>query len=313
MSITTTYCPSCGKTIEAEPGSLCQNCQMQLHQNIQPSHLPANAVGAQPPVAIPPQKPSSPWLDLFWAFLVWGFSGAFALGLEAVTRLSYYLSGKPLPDIKITPFLAIVTLVLTLIMQIVGLGASWMYVTRIGRKPFFQTLGWRWHPQFRLGHAVALAFLMFGVAWVISKFLPHHETDLDKILKLGIWVRVFVVVLAVLMAPLVEEIVYRGVVYSAVERLGGKVVGVITVTIIFALVHVPQYWGSAAAIASIVSLSLVLTLLRAWTGSLLPSVVTHLIFNGVQALGILFLPEKMLDESTQKAVIILLGHWLGLR
>lgn len=308
MSITTTYCPSCGQAIEAEPGSFCQQCQVTPPKSVETSDWVPNA---QMPVAAPVEKPRSLWLDVLLAFLVWGFSGAFALGLEAVTRLSYVLSGKPLPEIKITPFLAIVTLVLTLVMQVVGLVASWMFVTRLGRKPFFQTLGWRWHPQFRWGHAVALAFLMFGVSAVLSKLLPHHETDLDKILKMGILIRVFVVVLAVLMAPLVEEIVYRGVVYSAVERLGGKALGVITVTVIFALVHVPQYWGSAAAITAIVSLSLVLTLLRAWTGSLLPCVVTHLIFNGVQGIGLLFLPDKFLDAPTQKAAIILLGHWLG--
>ena len=309
MSITTTYCPSCGRTIEAEPGTLCQQCQVRPLTSVE---TPDSSLKAQMPVAMPVEKPSSPWGDLLWAFLVWGFSGAFALGLEAVTRLSYVLSGKPLPEIKITPFLAIVTLVLTLVMQVVGLVASWMFVTRLGRKPFFQTLGWHWHPRFRWGHAVALAFLMFGVSAVLSKLLPHHETDLDKILKMGMFIRVSVVVLAVLMAPLIEEIVYRGVVYSAVERLGGRTLGVVTVTAIFALVHVPQYWGSVAAITAIVSLSLVLTLLRAWTGSLLPCVVTHLIFNGVQGIGLLFLPDKFLEAPTQKAVIVLIGHWLGL-
>lgn len=257
------------------------------------------------------EKSGSAWPDVLWAFLVWGISGAFLLGLDALLRLALYLAHKPIPKIELTRGAAILTLVLTMALQIVALGASWMFVTRIGRKPFFQTLGWRWHPQFRWGHAVAAAFLMFGVAAGISQVLPHHETDMDKILKMGVFVRILVVVLAVLMAPLVEEVVYRGVVYSAVERLGGKAVGVVTVTAIFALVHVPQYWGSAAAITAIVTLSLVLTLLRAWTGSLLPCVVMHLVYNGIQGVGLLVVPDKMLEGATQKAVIVWIGSWLG--
>ncbi len=307
MPITTTYCPACGQAIEAEPGSLCIQCQSGSSRGL-------DSVGWSPEaqlLAVAAEKPSSPWFDLLWAFLVWGVSGAFLLGLDAALRLTLYLMGQQIPKIEITRGAAILTLAITLVLQVVAFGASWMFVTRLGKKPFFQTLGWHWHPQFKWGHATALAVLMFGVAAALSKLLPHHETDMEKILKMGLSIRVMVVVLAVLVAPLVEEIVYRGVVYSTVERIGGKAAGVITATAIFALVHVPQYWGSVAAITAIVTLSLVLTLLRAWTGSLLPCVAMHLVYNGIQALGLLFLPDKLLDPPTQKAMIILLGHWLG--
>lgn len=261
------------------------------------------------PVAPATENSSSPWLDLLWAFLIWGVSGAFLLGLDAALRLALYLLGKEIPKIEITRGAAILTLAITLVLQVVALGASWMFISRLGRKPFLKTLGWHWHPQFKWQHAMALAMLMFGVAVALSKLLPHQETDMDKILKMGFVIRAMVAVLAVLVAPLVEEIVYRGVVYSTVERLGGKAAGVITVTAIFALVHVPQYWGSVAAITAIVTLSLVLTLLRAWTGSLLPCVVMHLAYNGVQAGILLIAPDTALEAPTQKAAIILINDW----
>lgn len=308
MSITTTYCPSCGQSIEAEPGSLCPQCQTRTPSITDNGDW---STDAQLSFATEAEKPGSSRLDLLWAFLVWGISGPFLLAADAAIRLVYYFKGKELPKIEITLFLAVVTLVMTLIMQVVGLGASWMFVTRLGQKPFFQTLGWRWHPQFRWGHAVAGALLMFGLAVALSKLLPHQETDMDKILKLGFVVRLMVAVLAVLIAPLVEEVIYRGVVYSTVERLGGKAAGVITVTAIFALVHVPQYWGSVAAITAIVSLSLVLTLLRAWTGSLLPCVVMHLAYNGIQAVILLVAPEAALEAPTQKTAMSLAGCWVS--
>lgn len=269
------------------------------------------ATGAQTPSYAEEEKPSSPWLDLLWAFLIWGVSGAFLIALDGVLRLGFYLLGQEIPKVEITRGVAIFTLVITLVLQLIALGTSWLVVTRLGKKPFLQTLGWRWHPQFRWAHAVGLAVLMFGLAVGISKLLPHAETDMEKILKMGTSIRLLVVVLAVLVAPLVEEVVYRGVIYSGVERLWGKAAGVVVVTAIFALVHVPQYWGSVAAITAIVSLSLVLTLLRAWTGSLLPCVVMHLVYNGIQAGILIVAPDAALDAPTEKTAMSLVSYWLG--
>lgn len=303
MSITTSYCPSCGQSVETEPGTLCARCSVQSQQ--------ANwLTGAELPLA-ENEKPSSPWLDLLWAFLIWGVSGAFFMALDAALRLVLWATGQEIPKIEITRDVAIFTLLITMVFQLIALGTSWMFVTRIGKKPFLQTLGWRWHPQFRWVHAVGAAALMYGIAIALSQLLPHKETDMEKILKLGTSVRLLVVVLAVLLAPVVEEVVYRGVVYSSVERLWGKVAGVAVVTGIFGLVHVPQYWGSVAAIAGIVALSFVLTVIRAWTGSLLPCVVLHLIYNGVQGVLLIVAPDAVLKDTTEKTAMMLVNYWLG--
>ena len=304
MSSITTSCPACGYTLDPALGTVCPYCRTALPfaEGFQPS-----ASNLEPP--------SSPWLDLLWAFLIWGISGAFLLGLDAALRLILWLMHQPIPQVEITRGFAIISLGLTFVMQLAAMAGSWMYVTRFGRKPFLQTLGCGWHPQFRWVHAVALAVLMFGLAMLLSKLLPHKETELEKVLKLGLTVRVMMVALAILAAPIVEEVVYRGVVYSAAERLGGKEFGVGLVTFIFALVHVPQYWGSVAAITAIVTLSLVLTLLRAWTESLLPCVAMHFVYNGVQGVLLLLAPEQALESApkeTASAAFIVLSRWCGL-
>ena len=309
MSIITAYCPSCGQAVETEPGSLCARCQAAVSSSVEPVQQMNWITGAQIPAA--DEKPSSPWLDLLWAFLIWGISGAFLMALDAVLRLALYLTGKKIPDIEITHGMAIFTLAVTMLFQLAALGGSWLFVTRLGKRPFFQTLGWRWHPQFRWVHAVGVAILMYGVAIAISKLLPHRETDMEKILRLGTSVRLLAAFLAVALAPLVEEVVYRGLIYSSVERLGGKAAGVFSVTFIFALVHVPQYWGSVAAITAILTLSLILTLIRAWTNSLLPCVVIHLVYNGVQAVLLVALPKAALDAPTEKTAMALVGYLLG--
>src|SRR5262249_22203589 len=90
-----------------------------------------------------------------------------------------------------------------------------------------------------------------------------------------------------LTAPLVEEVVYRGVIYSAIEWWRGRLAAVIVVSLLFGAVHVPQYLGSFSAIAAILALSIVLTVLRAVTRQLLPCVATHLTFNLIQAVLLL--------------------------
>jgi hypothetical protein len=251
-------------------------------------------------------------MDLFWALIVWGVSGGFALILDFGFRYLLWVTGRRMPEVQVTQQAVIFMLVATLIMQVAGFVAAWLVVTKVGRRPFWRTLGWGWIPQFKLVHAIGLAFLMIGALVLSQRVLPHQETDLEKFLKMGMGIRIMVAALAVMTAPLIEEIVYRGVIFSSVEGLMGKGAAVIFVTLIFALVHVPQYWGSVAALTVILSLSFVLTLLRAWTGKLLPCVATHLVYNGIQAVFLLVAPDQALSTQPNQAAITLIWRILGL-
>jgi membrane protease YdiL (CAAX protease family) len=89
---------------------------------------------------------------------------------------------------------------------------------------------------------------------------------------------------AVILAPLVEESIYRGLLYSAFERLRGVVFSVITVSILFAAVHMYQNAGESGLtlwhiMLPLVMRSLVYTIARAITGRLLPSLVMHSLHN----------------------------------
>lgn len=295
MSSIVSFCPTCGRELAPGPGGQCPQC------------LPT----FQPEPTTPPQS-GAKWLDLLWAMIVWGVSGGFLLLLEYGFRSLYWLTDRRMPEANITQGVVILTLAFTFIMQVAGFVAAWLVVTKVGRRPFWQTLGWGWIPQFKMVHAIGLAFLMFGVAILSERLLPHRETDLEKFLKMGMGIRVMVAALAVMTAPLIEEIVYRGVIYSSVEGLMGKPAAVIFVTLLFALVHVPQYWGSVASIAAILSLSFVLTLLRAWTGKLLPCVATHLVYNGIQAAILLLAPEEALKSQPDQAAVTFIWRTLGL-
>ncbi|OYT72988.1 MAG: hypothetical protein CFK52_02975 [Chloracidobacterium sp. CP2_5A] len=137
----------------------------------------------------------------------------------------------------------------------------------------------------------APAFLAIG-AW-LEQYLPNAKTDLDRILALGPSIRVAIALVAALSAPLVEEIVYRGILFGALQRRFGAVAAVALVSVLFLVVHIPQYWGGWAGLTMLGLLSLALTLLRALTGSVAPSMALHYAFNGIQAIAIIFFWELL--------------------
>jgi len=94
-------------------------------------------------------------------------------------------------------------------------------------------------------------------------------------------------VMAIFTAPFVEEVVYRGVLYSALRKHLGQVPTVLVVTIIFGGVHIFQNFGAWVSISGLMLLSLALTTVRAKTKSILPCFFIHTVNNTVASILIL--------------------------
>ncbi len=299
MSPVTTYCATCGNAIDQASGGYCPRCEI--------------------PAESRPVQEESKW-GLGTGLIVWLSSVLLIFGFQLLAILVYFIikfiqTGVIPESLEIDWLLTVLSIGSTFPAHITTLLICWLVVTDRGQRPFRQTLGWGWHPQFKWVHAVALAFLMMGSALLFEQFLPHQETELEKLLKFGPSIRILVAGLAIFTAPLVEEVVYRGILYTGIERRWGKVASVVLVTLLFALVHFPQYRSSYAALTAILSLSLVLTLLRAVTGKLLPCVATHLVYNTVQAIALIAAPEqmdKMPDDSLPKTATFIFCQLLGI-
>jgi membrane protease YdiL (CAAX protease family) len=100
----------------------------------------------------------------------------------------------------------------------------------------------------------------------------------------GWWGRLQVVLLASVVAPLVEETMFRGVLYRHLRdgssRFGfwGSVLFSGTLTsFVFAVIH-PQGW---VAVPALMALAYAFTLAREWRGTLVPAMVAHGINNAV--------------------------------
>lgn len=166
---------------------------------------------------------------------------------------------------------------------------GWAIVTRGGKFPFLRSLGWKWG-GFKFWHGALMFVGVYIFAAVMSSLLGTHENEMQRILDSSRSAVFAVALIATFSAPLIEEVVYRGVLYSAFEKKLGMPVAFASVTVIFAVVHVAQYYPDIATISSIVVLSLLLTGIRAYSKNLLPCVAFHFVFNGFQSLLLVLRP-----------------------
>lgn len=199
--------------------------------------------------------------------------------------------------------------------HLLTLGMVWAVVTRLGNRPFWSTLGWSWGRNFGFWSSACLAIGLLGIGMLITNRYGAQETQVDKMIASSMAARYITAFLATFTAPLVEEMVYRGVLYSALQRVIGTAWAVAGVLLLFTLIHVPQYWPNFAVIAVIGLLSFSLTIVRASTGRLLPCFIIHLVFNGISSVLIIFEPylQQLRSSGEQKAAaFVTLAHALHL-
>jgi membrane protease YdiL (CAAX protease family) len=175
--------------------------------------------------------------------------------------------------------------------HLVTIAICWGVVTRGGRRPFLASLGWTWAGLPVLGRialVVGVVLVSLAAAQGLVRILPEKDvTEFEKLLRTSERVRWMVAALAVLTAPLVEEVVYRGVLFAGLRSRLPAGAAIVIVTLMFAGVHFLQYWGAWASIIQLTFLSLLLTLVRARSKSILPCFAIHTLFNMIGAIVIL--------------------------
>lgn len=136
----------------------------------------------------------------------------------------------------------------------------------------------------RKGDTRTLVYLAVGIvlalAFVgISSLMPNPgEPPIEKMLKYPP-TAVLYAALGVLLAPFVEEVVFRGFIYPVIERSLGKSLAVLISASMFTFVHVFQLWGSWTIVALIGLVGLTLSVVRARTDAVIPSFFIHLSYN----------------------------------
>ncbi len=235
------------------------------------------------------------------AVFIWLMSVALIVVVPSVALLFYGLSvyGSPsaaqLLQLAESPAGIVVQIVANLPAHLLTLVLVWLVVSGGGRRPFWRTIGWTWTkrltPLAWIGLAVALWVASNALTQLVVWTVGAEETTFERLIEKSAGARFAITALAVLTAPLVEEVVYRGVLYPALQRAFGVAVGVIGVAALFIVVHVPQYWENPGLIFGLAFLSIALTIIRARTGSVLPCFIIHLVFNAISATLLLLQPS----------------------
>lgn len=153
----------------------------------------------------------------------------------------------------------------------------WPVLWSVGRLP---GLGFTPPPQALMYVvAAALGVLMPLVGGMLTQWLAQgHEVSQD-IKQLGAHIplplRVPLALLVVTLGPLVEELLFRGVLLSAVARHAGNAWAVVLTAALFACVHLPDLSFLWYALPNLALLGLVLGWLRVQSGSIWPAVLAH--------------------------------------
>jgi membrane protease YdiL (CAAX protease family) len=98
--------------------------------------------------------------------------------------------------------------------------------------------------------------------------------------------QIYLAVFAVILAPVAEEFIFRGVLFTFVKQHGFPKTAWIGVSLLFALIH-----GDAAIFIPLFGLALVLTLLYEVTDSLLAPMFTHALFNAANLFLLTYAPK----------------------
>jgi membrane protease YdiL (CAAX protease family) len=141
-----------------------------------------------------------------------------------------------------------------------------------------------------------LAYLLNGVLSLVFEPEAPVEQQLLQDILAGGWATVLGVIAAVVMAPIAEEVLFRGLLFQALRRRTGLWVAAGLSSLVFTAVHVEIVTSQPLALVGLFALGV----LFAWSfhrsGSLVVPIIGHAVFNGVSLTLALAVDRFELDE-----------------
>jgi len=159
------------------------------------------------------------------------------------------------------------------------LGYMYILVTKERGSPrFWKALHWNWPaniwPFLGVGLAMQIVFVF------VERFLPFpRETPFEDLLQRHTAV-ILISVFSVTLAPLLEEIFFRGFLYPVLARSFGMGLGICLSALGFGLMHAAQYGYSWASVLLIFLVGVVLGVVRAKKDSVGAGFLVHIAYNG---------------------------------
>lgn len=207
----------------------------------------------------------------FSAFLILVLSGGVRYLLFFVFEENFFL-GQP-------SYQAIIQILFTSLLNGSLLLFIYFTITFKYKAPFWASIKWRNQNKVQVNFYVLMGMLLACMMGTLSSFISEEENPpIAELLKYT-ESAILLGIVAVLVAPFVEEVIFRGFVYPVLERKLGQWAAVILTALMFVSLHVGQLWGSWLGISVIFFVGLLLSIIRAKTDSLFPSFLLHLSYN----------------------------------
>ncbi|MFY9646282.1 MAG: type II CAAX endopeptidase family protein [Terriglobales bacterium] len=235
-------------------------------------------VAVAPVEVVPPIPPDPAWngldvLRLVFLTIVALFAGMFAVLL--IARWRFY-PHTPFGELARNPLVAVGGQALAYLLV---LGYMYVLVTRErGRPDFLRAIHWNWPAH--VGSYVVAGFVLSVALQGLAHLLPApKELPIDNFFRTPAeaWV---LGIISVTLAPVMEELFFRGFLYPVLARGVGVPPAVFLTALSFALLHLAQLGFSWGPVLVIFLVGMVVTMVRAKTDSVAAGVLIHMAYNG---------------------------------
>ena len=242
------------------------------------------------PVFVLPEEKREPFWDYFDLLMVIGLGVAAFLLVNVVGAFWIYLDPKLRHDM--TP--------LMMPLQYVAYGLIYLCFYGVFKfrydQPVFHSLGFVRTNVNLAAVGAGGVLLAIGLA-IVAQFMhtPKVDTPFDALGKtpFSMFVLAFTAIVA---APLIEEMVFRGFLQPLFSRTFGVAAGILVTALLFGGLHAQEYQKAWQYVAAISVVGVALGIVRMRTKSTIPGVVMHGCFNAVSVLGLIaakyFPPHK---------------------
>jgi len=221
---------------------------------------------------------SPPWsvLDLavvlVFSVAAWILLSSLALGVAHLSASKQHVSVQ---DVASSPVVALATQSATELAVLLFI-VTW--IGRLSQQGFWDTIHWNW-PRAIIARLLIGGIVLALVVDFAARFLPIPKSlPVEKFLS-GMAAAYLMSALGIFLAPLVEELFFRGLFYPLARKWAGVTPAVLLTSALFAAIHGAQLGFAVAPLLSIFVVGVVFTLVREKTNSVAASFLVHCGYN----------------------------------
>lgn len=261
----------------------------------EPENLPAETHGLPPQEQFsqysdPALAPREVWtlrdLLLFVAFIPFAFLASDLLVLTGYVVLKPFMGWRANAESAQKGTFFLLTMQGLFYLFILGF---LLVLSRIQHnQPFWRSLGWQRPTTQQAAGWIAAGGGLAVLAYLAMAIHPDTRSfALEKMFTTRA-ASMAIAAFAVGIAPVVEEVVFRGLLFAVCERAAGLRFAVVITAALFATLHIPEYWPAWNHIVLIFLVGLVFSLARGRSGALTPSILLHIGYNSLMIVGFFF-------------------------